>query len=541
MLQLDCPLRLTPRLEQFKYLFPSDRAANKTVEEIRNIIKQSKAFGLVSKAWSTIFKSKMRIRCPPHHVVDILVVSEEGFIYLFTVVTQTGITLQKQLKYMFTTGRLTKNHLLKEGNVGHDLCVRCFPLSTSAEAYTRPESVFQERMALLFETRNDLAFIQKSLSVMLLSKDTFFKTVLGEDCLYDLSAEQTRVIFTSSTNKLTLVHGPPGSGKSLIAIHIARRARNKDCVLFVSSTEAFQKFIDYQNVATTAVAKSDKDLAEVFAGALPNAKKIIILDDAQNMGCSESTLHQLLNVINLRRKCRLYIFIDNEYQCFEDNSNIFRSPRPFLDCCCKSGLEPILYKLSEVHRNTQKVMSFLAASVAELTPGTAGLTCMHDWVGDDVEVRPTGNFRINTLHNNIVTEVFKLTEKKPFPLDSRGYIMSDISILLDTDNTEQDISHLRDIIQAHIPGNKVLTASDYPRDGITVDGIDSFHGLDSRVCFYVLSSSRIQGDGISRSISNPRYRAFLASRAVEKAVFFVPKLDIDVFKTLLFDNPVVGI
>ncbi len=543
MLKPDDPLLLTPRLEQFKYLFPSPETADKIFQEITNIIGGSKAFGLVSKAWSTSFKSNTSLQCPSHHVADILVISQECFIYLFTVVTQTGITLQNQLEYMFATGRLTKNHLLKKRSVGHDLCVRCVLLSTCSEPYNQPKStiVIQETMARFFQTRNDLEFIQKSLSVMLLIKDTFFKSVLGEDRLYDLSADQTRVIFASTTNKLTLVHGPPGSGKSLIATHIARRANNKDHVLFVSSTEAFQKFIDYQNIATTAVAKSDKDLAELFAGGISNTKQIIILDDAQNMGCSESTLQKLLTFLNLRRECQLYIFVDNKYQCYEDKSHALRSTNPFLNSCSKAGIEPIIYQLGEVHRNTQKVMSFLAASVAGITPDSAGLTCVHDWVGDDVEVRAAGNILADTRQNSIVTEVFKLTEKKPFPLDSRGYIMSDISILLDTDNTEQDIRHLRDIIQTQIPNIKVITACDYPRDGIAVDEIDNFYGLDSRVCFFVLSSSRIKADGGPRNISNPRYRAFLASRAVEKAVFFVPKLDVDVFKTLLFDNPVVGV
>ena len=348
------------------------------------------------------------------------------------------------------------------------------------------------------------------------------------------------MIFTSTTNKLTLVHGPPGSGKSLIAAHIARRAKNKDHVLFVSSTPAFQKFIDYQNIAATAVATNGKDLTELFVGGRAKDKQIIILDDAQNMGCSESTLQLLLHLIKLRTNCRMYIFVDNDYQCFEEHKQVLFS-KAFLACCNKVGIHPNIYTLDEVHRNTQKVMSFLAASVRGLAPGRAELTCMHDWVGDDVEVRAAGNIWTDTPQNNIVTEVIKITKKKPFPLDSRSYIMSDISVLLDTDHTELDITHFRDIIQKHIPKSKVITASDYPRDGIIVDGIDNFYGLDSRVCFFVLSSNRFQGDGGPRNISNPRYRAFLASRAVEKAVFFVPKLDVDVFKTLLFDNPVVGV
>ncbi len=41
---------------------------------------------------------------------------------------------------------------------------------------------------------------------------------------------------------------------------------------------------------------------------------------------------------------------------------------------------------------------------------------------------------------------------------------------------------------------------------------------------------------VNRSIYNPKYLAFLASRAVHKAVFLVPKLDAEVFRAMLFDN-----
>ena len=60
------------------------------------------------------------------------------------------------------------------------------------------------------------------------------------------------------------------------------------------------------------------------------------------------------------------------------------------------------------------------------------------------------------------------------------------------------------------------------------------------MCFYVLSSGRIKERArlqktIHRSIYNPKYLAFLVSRAIYKAVFLVPKLDAKVFKKMLFD------
>ena len=61
MLKLDEPLMLTPRMEQFKYLFPSHEAAATIVKEITNIIGGSKAVGLISNAWSTSFKSNIAL------------------------------------------------------------------------------------------------------------------------------------------------------------------------------------------------------------------------------------------------------------------------------------------------------------------------------------------------------------------------------------------------------------------------------------------------------------------------------------------------
>ncbi len=505
------------------------------------------AFCLLSISWSSCHSTShypVHVR-PPKGIADVLVVSSDNRIYLFTIVSESHTEEQRaaQMNYMYETGKRTKRLLLKgrEG-AGHDLCVQCFLYNTSTSKgdITRGvgQSQIQEATTAVFHTEDDLGFIQRMLAAHLIDKHTF-RNAFGEDYTYHLCARQAKVKFASVSTKASLVWGAPGTGKSTVAMAIAKQiSLLNGHVLYVCTTEAFQKFVDFQNVGATAVVTCDVDLKQLTGHGLQDSIKCVIVDDAHNIDCHAVSIQPLLEFIKRKRDRHLYVFADNDYQCFE------RRERRFTDMVVMGCLElKIVYDvhhLTEVHRNSRRVMSFLAASVADIVEEENFMTCMNTLVGDDIEVIGSPDPFLDAPQNAVVQQVLKLTDLDNISAGPGPYLLSEIAILVDTDSCAQDIDLMKQIVQRHVPHASVNSASDYPRSGIIVDSVDNFSGLDAAVCLFVLSSSRVGKEGC-RTITNPRYRAFLVSRAIHKGVFVIPKIDVEVFRTLLFDKTQVRI
>ena len=222
------------------------------------------------------------------------------------------------------------------------------------------------------------------------------------------------------------------------------------------------------------------------------------------------------------------MFHDNAFQCFEGIENTF--PEVVIQCCKEMIIRCAVYPLGAVHRNTKRVASYLSAVSYK-----DDIKCLNNWEGDNVDVleaeKPLDDSDDNLLIQYI-RQVLECTEPE--------YVPQDIAVLIDTDNLNQDLEQCCQILKKYIPGVNLHTATTFPRTGIVVDCLDSFHGLDAGVCFYVLSAKRLKKQDnfnkiLCRSIYNPKYLAFLASRAIYRAVFLVPKLDPDVFREMGFD------
>ena len=224
------------------------------------------------------------------------------------------------------------------------------------------------------------------------------------------------------------------------------------------------------------------------------------------------------------------MFHDNVHQCFEGIENSF--PDIVIQCCKEMIIRCAVYPLGAVHRNTKLVASFLSTVLYK-----EDIKCLNNLDGDDVDVLEAEEPFDDSQDNPLIQNILQVLE----PTDSEyRYAPQDIAVLIDTDNLKQDLKQCRQILRNYITGITLHSATTFPRTGIVVDCLDSFHGLDAGVCFYILSSRRLKKpDTVDRSpcrsIYNPKYLTFLASRAIYRAVFVVPKLDPDVFKEMGFD------
>ncbi len=339
------------------------------------------------------------------------------------------------------------------------------------------------------------------------------------------------------------MEGAPGTGKSYAGLCIASKRRLEN-TLYICTSVAFKNYVEWQGHSTAVLVETSDHLLKHINAGLFETCSFVLIDDAQNLNCSLGVVCQLLSELKRNRSARLFVLFDNRYQCFDQKKGSFR--QTLTDACRKLKIDYELRHLRTIHRNTRKV-AYVATSIAETIPDHGMLPCSHHLEGDDIEVVKGSHIWEDSAKNDVVQFVSTVSSPKRIMAGMvSAYRLQDIAVLVDTDNTLRDILLYRKLIHQHIPNAVVQSASVFPRTGIIVDSVDSIEGLDSMVCLFVLSSSRIQRKGFlgkllgtwdsCRTIANPQYRTFLVSRATHKAVFLLPLLDASVFKSMMFDT-----
>ncbi len=528
------PIIFSPSYMLKTLMDESDR--NRMIEAMRAKLDSPRAFAIVSPSWLNHIGKEERFKRPSNHVVDILVVTENGSIYLWTIVECVGTADSDQRAYMLITGRLTKFLLLKDQMERFDLRVDCYLYNLQSNNVEEPQ--LQQHTKSLFVNNIDFRLIQETLAQAIATKETYLRNVTGEACGYKLSAEQWRIADKINRAPVMLVSGPPGSGKTLLCSHFLQEKGTMTQCIYVCTNYALAAFMRSQNISSVQVVQTDAELSEMIKRGKFNDKTCITFDDVHRLSCSDQTVTCLLSLTKNHPDVRLYVFCDNKFQCFDKIKHSF--PIVLERCCQRMGVELSSHCLTEIHRNTRRIMSFLSAVSFK-----GEIKCLHKWEGDDVEVltaeNPLDDSPDNPVIQNILHVLGYTNNEKACRL---RYTAQDIAVLIDTDNPEQDAQYFQQILRNYIPDVQVHSAEAYPRKGIVVDTLNSFHGLDAGVCFYVLSYDKVKGKGffqklftdICRSIYNPKYLAFLASRAIYKAVFFVPRLDVKVFREMHFDS-----
>ena len=524
------PIEFTPK-HMLKALLGDLGARNWVVEEIKIRLDSERAFGVVSPSWLSHIGMEDAAQRPRGHIGDILLVTENGGVSLCTIVQHSNMENDLPKAYLMTTGRLTKLLLLKEQHQKCVLRVDCYLFIL--ESYSVEEPLLQEYAKSFFVNTVDLKHIQETLAQHIATQESYLKNVIGEVCSYKLSAEQWEVVRQGTSVPVMVVSGPPGSGKTFLCAHCLQVKGSKKESMYVSMNHALGAFMKSQNTCSVQTVQSDAELKTIIEQGEFDTKTCIVFDDAHRFSCSISTIKQLLALVKNKKEARLYVFHDNEFQCFDKIENPF--PEMVTQCCMTMRIRYAFYPLGQVHRNTRRVASFISAISFK-----GEITCLNKLEGDDVEVlaveKPLADSDDNPLIQSIL-QVLRLEDPENHALH---YAPQYIAVLIDTDNPDQDLEQCQQIVKTYIPEVDVHSAATFPRTGIVVDCLDSFHGLDAGVCFCILSARRMKKQNhfnkiLQRSIYNPRYLAFLASRAIFKAVFLIPKLDTEVFKEMLFD------
>ena len=536
--QAALPMQMTPDRDSLKHLFLSDAECKETISKLET---KTPGFAIASRTWLSFLPESDRLQRPPRHLCDILTVAKhEGLklsqpsICLWVVVSSsTEHDILRQVEYMFLLGRRIKYRLSEKGSEVPNLAIRCILHSTRKEDYARTEHTLQELgipdmqqfVSSAFSGRNTFDGIRHSIALLLLSQESPVKTCAGHQLSVKLSAQQAQTLLEIKSRRVSYVSSAPGTGKTLCGISLYR-AFGKDCSVFIAPTEPLLHYLKYNGCEATLV-RNDQDLYQGMQSGRFDNKVCVIIDESHSLRCSKASLRELFLLMK-KQRMRLFVFADNVYQSFDrDNQRQIYTYIYELttEVWGRPPYEPIL---TEIFRNTRKVVSFLQHAMGDPdsdSDDVLDITCGNTHEGDGIQCIAMENLVDNNSENALVQYLRPL-------LDTR-YQVTEIAVLLDNGYTDDNINDVRRLLQRYIPRVITHSAATFPREGIIVDRVERFAGLDAALCIFLLS---IRTDtNQDATIENPRYRVYLASRATHKAVFVVPRIDADIVQHMKFD------
>ncbi len=228
----------------------------------------------------------------------------------------------------------------------------------------------------------------------------------------------------------------------------------------------------------------------------------------------------------------LFVFADNEFQLGRENPHqlinwITELSREVLQIYARTDT------LKEIYRNTKQVVSFLQHAVED--SHGMDVTCANPMYGDGIHCVVMENLWTNVPENSLVEYLRPLLVLNSSSQDTK-YQVTDVAVLLDAGYTDGEIVVIQQILQAQLPRISTHAADKFPREGIVVDRIESFIGLDAGLCIFLLSS-----EGKHHIIAKSGYRVFTASRAISKAVYVVSEIDPAFAHALKFDHFVIHV
>ncbi len=533
--QPQLPMQMTPDRDSLKRLFLSDTECKETISKLET---KTPGFAIASRTWASFLPESDLLPPPPSHLCDILIIEKDNglnlaqpSICLWVIVSSsTEPDMRRQVEYMFILGRRIKYRLLEQSSEVPNLAIHCVLHSTQTEDNARIQhdleiQHMQEFVCSTFSGKDTFDGIRQSVALLLLSQESPIKTCAGNQLSVKLSAQQAQTLLDIKSRKIAYVSSAPGTGKTLCGLALYRDF-GRECSVYICPTEPLLHYLRYNGCEATLVRNDEELYRHMKSGTFDN-KVCVIIDESHRLRCSKASLRELFM---LMKKChtRLFVFADNAYQSFERENQ--RQIETYIYELCKEvwGRRPHEPILTEIFRNTRKVVSFLQHAMGDPdsdSDDVLDITCGNTHEGDGIQCIAMENLVDNNSENALVQYLRPL-------LDTR-YQVTEIAVLLDNGYTDDNINDVRRLLQRYIPRVITHSAATFPREGIIVDRVERFAGLDAALCIFLLS---IRTDtNQDATIENPRYRVYLASRATHKAVFVVPRIDADIVQHMKFD------
>ncbi len=546
LLEPQMPMQFMPDKESLRYLFPSD---SKFYQMLHTIATRTPGFAIAGISWLALLPELGLLERPPNHLCDILTVSKgEGLdvskpnICLWVVVSYTKEQIiWNQVKYIFMVGRVIKQRIANQSRELTNVTVRCMLHSTNDEDSFLIESTLKELgiqsrqdfLCSLFLEQDTFDALKRAITRLILSQESYIKDCAGEQLSVRLSGRQAKTLLKIKGRRVSYVSSAPGTGKTLCGLTLYRDF-GKEHSVYLCPTEPLFQYLRYNGCEATLIRNDVELCREINQGTFCN-KTCVIIDESHHLKCSKNGLSELFQLLK-KHNMFLFVFADNEFQSFdrENQQNIeqyiYELSREVL------GYYPNAYTFTEMYRNTRKVVSFLQHAIEK---EDHDITCGNESDGEGIQAISLENLWINSCENGLVQYLIPLLFLPDSSAKYGGkyggkYPATHVAVLLDSGHTTSDVDTITHILQTQLPQVTVQSSDKFPQEGIIVDKIERFVGLAAPLCIFILSADRHTNP--NETIENARYRVFLASRATQKAVFVVSKIDTEIIQCLKFDH-----
>ncbi len=524
------PIRVMADIRLLNNLFQSDINCSEIIEKLKTNIP---VFAIASRTWLSFLPDHDVESQPTFHLCDILTVSEDNEVCLWVIVSDsTYQAIQTQLQYMLAVGRTIKHQILSRKKKGPNLTIQCNLYSTDFHAnnfierhekYVLVQTTYEMLYSKFHEETNS-DHLHQCIASLILSNENEISICVGLELSFALSENQVRTM--EANEQVTYVSAPPGTGKTLCGIVLYRKYRKQGSV-YICPTKSLLQYLRYHGCDATLIQTDDQLNTRLKDGTFSN-RKCVVIDESHHWQCNKESWRKLFMLMKKNPDMLLFVFGDNKFQSLDS-----RSPHEVADWIYQLSREilhtvPNIISFSEMYRNTKKLISFLQHTALGTGTTEMKVTYANNIDGDGLQCKEMEKLWENVPENGLVRYLRPLMGHTTSSGHTK-YQSTDVAVLLDDGYADHRIGAMQQILQAQLPGITTHASDKFPREGIVVDRIENFIGLDAVRCVFLLSSKQ-------RITEDPRYTIFLASRATHEAVFVVSKIDDPFAKCMKFDR-----
>ncbi|XP_068122587.1 schlafen family member 11-like isoform X2 [Hyperolius riggenbachi] len=436
---------------------------------LQPLISDAEGIVIVSRSWAV----DLELPSNPDVVCDALVLISGEHPKLYSVFK--GDISEKEFDYSQGTALALRQKLVKMGSYTGKLCVIPAALrlnsTNKSSQFSWPEIIYPETYRM-----PDLDTIKKllwSLAIVLLHFRSFLSDKVGTDYFNLLTTEQYEILSRKLFKGPYFVHGPPGTGKTVLAVMMIKKIKNTyNCsfeeILYICENAPLRDFVRRQDIceAVTRYWFLKDDYSNI---------KHIVADEAQNFQCGNGNwFSKAKRIVGTRGS--FYIFADHFQSCHGRATGLPPVEEQNMEVLTKVIRSPV-----NIYRHIRYLMNRIASTskLDFLKDIMKGSECSHEVAGS-WELRP------NVAQEEIVKYVAETCDKYL----SKGYSLKDIAILC---STKEVVDGFRPLLTQEMKklSNKYkkkvsfVDAGNIFGDHIVLDSVRRFSGLERQIVFAI--------------------------------------------------------
>nr|DBA33458.1 TPA: hypothetical protein GDO54_001141 [Pyxicephalus adspersus] len=418
---------------------------------LKILVADSEGVIILSRSWAVDLEENSN----PNVVCDALLLLSGKHPKLYSVVK--GNISESEFEYSVGIARTLKRQLVNIGGYTGKLCVIPAVLQLNSEIqgpnFSWPDITYPDTYKL--DGFEDVKKLLEPLLIVMVSFKSYLGYKIGTEYLNLLTTEQYKLLSTTydGIRGPFFVHGPPGTGKTVVALKIIQKIKNKfscsfDQILFICENRPLKKYVSDQGICLTATRKAFEinDFRNV---------EHIVADEAQNFQCENGNWFDKAKQIVERdgRRGVFYVFLDYFQTCHNKNTGL-----PPWD-------QQNMHTLTKVVRSPEKIYKYMHMTMKKISEKKHGSHFMK-MIMENIEC----------CHGEYL---------------SRSYPEGDIAILC---NTEDTVNKYKPLLEAEMKRQTrklrrrikpFENAEDLMKDAIVLDTVRRFSGLERPIIFAI--------------------------------------------------------